>query len=160
MVDDRNPYAAPAVANSPTTAAGTPNVSAARYRWAVGTAATCVLGSLAASGLAMWDIETIVGSGPVLCVAALILLVLARPKPLQYLWMPAASVLTSSLVIFLWIWLGELGPARAQIPVGRATIGAALVTQVGWVTLYQVISARHAEQRDTMDEHRTRPAVN
>ena len=72
------------------------------------------------------------------------LMIVARPRPLLRLWAPALSLIVSIIILILWIFLTGMGPAEAQVPVSRATMGAAFTAQIGWVTMYVVISDRRS----------------
>ncbi len=147
MVQDSNPYAAPSVSETTRQTPAFAELSVARYRWAVGLATVCVLGTVPASATAVYDIETILGSGPALLTLALCLLIVARPKPLRLLRIPALWIIVNVAVIFLWINLADMGPSRAQVPVGRFTVIVALVMQAGWATIYSVVREWHSGLR-------------
>lgn len=159
MSDHLNPYAAPAAASSTATVVETQEVSTTRYYWSIVLCLTCMLGAIIASALAVFDIETILASGPLLLLAATVLMIVARPKPLLGLWAPALSLIVSIIILFLWIFLTGMGPAEAQVPVGRATMGAAFTAQIGWVTMYVVISERRSRTRPDSNTQTTRHNV-
>ena len=152
MVESTNPYASPSV-HDITSVHRDPSVSVARYWWATGAAVVCLLGSIVASVLANWDIETIVSSGPVLLGTALLLATVARPAQLRPLWIVSAAVSAIVVGIFLWINVAELSPAEAQQPVGWATVAAALILQLGWLPIFLVWQAQVSDGPSVSDWH-------
>jgi len=109
-------------------------------------AVACAIGSIPAAAFASYQIESIIGSGPLLLVAAILLTVLARPVPLRQLWIISGAVMAIVVGIFLWITLTGMGPADARVPVGRATIAAAMFLQLGWLPIYLVYVQHRSRQ--------------
>ena len=138
MVHDTNPYAAPTIIDQAAADSVGLNVSPRRYWWAVTLAALCVLGSLPAAGLAVWEIETITASGPTLLVLSIILSFVSRPPDLRVLWSICGFSALVVIGIFLWINLTGMGPNDAQKPVGYTLVGIAVIMQLGWIPIMLV----------------------
>jgi len=141
MVETHNPYAAPAV-DVPGVDLSERGVSARGYRWSQTLAVICVAGSPVASALAMWDIETIVGSGAILALLSIILTCLSWAPVLRPLLLISAAGLSVVIGCFLVINLNGWGPNQAQAPIGRATIVLATLMQAGWIPVRRVSGAR------------------
>ncbi|WP_182864872.1 hypothetical protein [Stieleria mannarensis] len=105
---------------------------------AIAIAALILIGSPIASAAAMYDVESIVISGPVLALIAIVLAIFAGRPDLRALWMISGAMIAMAIGCFLTIFLMEWSPAEAQIPIGRATIVFALAIQAGWLHLWNV----------------------
>ncbi|WP_372896477.1 hypothetical protein [Stieleria sp.] len=131
MVSEINPYAAPQ--SAPERPPPLPSdFGRRRSRFAVGFAALLMTGSLLASACAVYDIESIVVSGPLLSLCAIILAVLSIRPGLRGFWILSASMIAMTIGCFLTIFLLEWSPGEAQTPIGAATVVFAIVIQAGW----------------------------
>ncbi|QEF99867.1 hypothetical protein Mal15_39340 [Stieleria maiorica] len=142
MGPEINPYAAPRTvpARPPLPVETLPGRR--RLKIAVVIASLILIGSPIASALAMSDIETIVISGPVLSLIAIVLAIFAWRSDLRALWIISYSMIAMSIGCFLTIVLMEWSPAEAQIPIGRATIVFAFGIQAGWLAMWNVWARR------------------
>lgn len=147
MVENHNPYAAPAVdvagVDLPEHA-----VSARRYRWSQALAIVCVAGSPIASALAVWEVESIIGSGAVLALLSVILICLGWAPMLRPLLLISAAGLLVVIGCFLVINLNSWSPNQAQVPIGQATIGLATLMQSGWFLIRHVARIWAKSQQD------------
>ncbi|MDV6032279.1 MAG: hypothetical protein F9B45_19760 [Phycisphaera sp. RhM] len=131
MVSEINPYAAPQ--SAPERPLPLPSdLGRRRLRFAVGFAALLMIGSLLASACAVYDIESIVVSGPLLSLCAIILAVLSTRPGLRGFWILSASMIAMTIGCFLTIFFLEWSPGEAQTPIGAATVVFAIVIQAGW----------------------------
>ncbi|MCS7470488.1 hypothetical protein NZK35_27875 [Stieleria sp. ICT_E10.1] len=136
MGSEINPYAAPQNAPSPPPLQG--EFRPRRLRFAVGFAALVLIGAPVASACAVYDIESIVVSGPLLSLFAIVLAILSRRTDLRGFWILSAMMIAMSIGCFLTIFLREWSPGEAQTPIGAATVVFAIVIQAGWVILRSV----------------------
>ncbi|PAY21247.1 hypothetical protein CKO51_01310 [Rhodopirellula sp. SM50] len=137
MVSEINPYAAPQ--SAPERPPPLPSdLGSRRLRFAVGFAALLMTGSLLASACAVYDIESIVVSGPLLSVCAIILAVLSIRPGLRGFWILSASMIAMTIGCFLTILLLSWSPGDAQTPIGAATVVFAIVIQAGWIIVGSV----------------------
>ncbi|MCO8124374.1 hypothetical protein NHH03_21725 [Stieleria sp. TO1_6] len=136
MPSEINPYAAPQ--SDPENLLPQGPVTDRRYRWAIGGAATILLGCAVAAGFAIYDIESIVVSGGILSVLALLLLAIARPLRLRGLMPIALAMLTIALGCFATIYFNSWSPTQAQTPIGTATVVCAVLMQTGWLSIAKV----------------------
>ncbi|QDV43620.1 hypothetical protein Enr13x_34770 [Stieleria neptunia] len=137
MGSEINPYAAPQSAPARPVPI-TVDFGQRRMRFAVGFAALLMIGSLLASAFAIYDIESIVVSGPLLSLFALVLAVLSIRSDLRGFWILSAATVAMSIGCFLTIFLGEWSPGDAQVPIGAASVVFAIVIQAGWVMVRSV----------------------
>ena len=137
MGSEINPYAAPQ--SAPERPPPLPSdLGRRRLRYAVGFAALLMTGSLLAAAFAVYDIESIVVSGPLLSLCAIILAVLSIRPELRGFWILSASMIAMSIGCFLTIYLLSWSPGKAQTPIGAATVVFAIVIQAGWIILRSV----------------------
>lgn len=143
MTDEINPYAAPQsepAKPSRVPADGTPR----RRKFALAMAMILLVGSPLAAGVAMYDIESIVVSGALLSLVALILIALAAREDLRPLHVIAGAMLLMSVGCFLTIFLKGWNPREAQFPIGWTTVVFAVVVQLGWVFVKSVWNRERA----------------
>jgi hypothetical protein len=148
MESEINPYAAPQT-EPLAFAAGRAEVppqlligkAGRRRSCALGCAAALMIGSPVAVAFTMADIKSIVISGAICVVIALVLLLLSRRHDLRRL-MPIA-IATMAMVIgcFSTIYLNQWDPRDAEIPIGWATVVFACLIQWGWFFVVSVWSA-------------------
>jgi hypothetical protein len=146
MAEPHNPYAAPAVTASTVDALDT-TVSDRRYRWAQALAIVCVAGSPVASALAVMDIESILGSGPILALLCLTSAILAWPPMLRPLLLISVAGIAIVIGCFVVINLCEWGPTEARKPIGQATVILAILMQAGWIPIRRVAKARSQSEK-------------
>ncbi len=147
MVETHNPYAAPAV-DVPIVDLPDRVVSAPRYRWSQALAVVCVAGSPIASALAVWDIETIIGSGAILALLSVILLCLCWAPMLRPLLLISVAGLSIVIGCFFVINLNSWSPNQAQAPIGQTSIVLATLMQSGWFLIRHVARTWTHSQRD------------
>jgi hypothetical protein len=103
-----------------------------------------LIGILASTVAAEWDIETIVGTGPSFAVVGLLIAALAYRRRLQAALLFGLSVPLFSIACFSAIAGLGLSPAQAQFPIG-AVIGlfAAAAVPLGVAALVKVSSLHY-----------------
>lgn len=135
MDSELNPYAAPSaeLARPPETQIR--SLGPVRFWFAEVFAAVLIAGSVPASAFALWDVETIVGSGAVFTPVSLVLIFLALPRVLRPLILVALTMLLIVAGCILTISWNSWSPSDAQQPIGYATIGCAALMQLGWLLM-------------------------
>lgn len=132
MTSEINPYAAPQ--SEPAKPPGVPvDGTTRRRKFALSMAIILLVGSPLAAAVAVYDIESIVVSGAILSLIALILIALSVRQDLRPLNAIAGAMLVMSVGCFLTIFLMGWDPREAQFPIGTATVAFAAVVQLGWV---------------------------
>lgn len=138
MDQQPNPYAAPSAPIERPPQPHRPPTGRVRFWFAQIFAVILVAGSVPATVLALWDIESIVGSGLVFLPLAIALLFIALPRVLRWL-MPIAvtMLLIVGGIVFAINW-NHWSPTDAQQPVGYATVACAAMMQLGWLPIVVV----------------------
>lgn len=152
---ETNPYAPPA-AFAPADVAPE-SVSQSRVVSALAAAAACLLGSLAAGGFAIAEIESIVASGPALLLASIVLAALAYPAPLRRLTWISGTICLFVVFVFLLINLNGWGPRQADRPVGSLVAVSSVVIQVGWILVVQ--TRRHIRRAAPSEKPRSQNSL-
>jgi len=152
MVEPHNAYAPPTVTASTGDTLDT-TVSDRRYRWALFLAFVCVVGSPIASAVAVFDIETILGSGSILAGLSLGLAFLPRAPMLRPLLLISAAGVAIVVGCYFVIYLNGWGPAIAQEPIGHATVVLSLVMQAGWIPIRRVAQTQARSKSLRNQEH-------
>jgi hypothetical protein len=138
MDSEINPYAVPQ-----TEPAAPPQLpirqGATRKKWAVGCAAALMISSPVAAAFATAvDIESIVISGAIFMVIALVLLGLCKRQDLRGLMLIAIVTMAMVIGCLSTIYLNHWSPGDAQVPIGRATVMFACLIQFGWLSIRSV----------------------
>ncbi|QDT61045.1 hypothetical protein SV7mr_35750 [Stieleria bergensis] len=100
-----------------------------------------MIGCPIGAGFAFWDIETIMGSGPILSILALLILICylatRRRSALNpwHGWQFPCVTVALAIGVFLVIYFKEWSPDDAQKPISWAFAGYAAFAQVGWLLL-------------------------
>lgn len=89
-------------------------------------------GAPIASAIALYDIESIVVSGPLLLGLALLLGLSAKRRDLWSLGWISVATIAMCIGCFLTIFLLSWSPGDAQHPIGWATVVFAVFIQAGW----------------------------
>ncbi len=98
-------------------------------------AGSMLVGTLPAAVAACIKIETIVASGGIFGVLAILLMGLALAPPLLRLQAIAAPTLLFVLTVFVIINVNSWSPAQARIPVSSLCVAFAMAIQFGWFTI-------------------------
>ncbi|WP_153555298.1 hypothetical protein [Roseimaritima sediminicola] len=151
MDNSVNPYAAPASVMARPIDDGRPASGRVRFWFAQSFAVILVAGSVPASALAVWEIETIIGSAFAFCPVAIALIFIALPPSLRLLWPISIASLGIVAGVFLTIVFNSWSPTDAQKPIGIATIVCATLMQGGWVPIALVGLRHRRSQSDTID---------
>ncbi|QEG40023.1 hypothetical protein [Roseimaritima ulvae] len=131
----QNPYAAPnAALERPPQPTGR-RTGRVRLWCAQICAVILVAGSVPAALLALWEIESIIGSGLVGVLLSLTLIPLALPRVLRWLIPIALVMLAITAGIVFTINFNHWSPTDAQKPIGYTTVVCAAAMQLGWLPI-------------------------
>lgn len=166
MESEINPYVAPQIAPAVPAAVTSempPQLlvgkGARRRGYALGCAAALMIGSPVAAAFAIADIKTIVISGAICMVLALVLLLLSRRHDLRRLMSIAIATMVMVIGCFSTIYLNQWDPRDAEIPIGWATVVFACLIQLGWFFVVSVWSAGRISSNQDKGGSVWRPAM-
>jgi hypothetical protein len=86
------------------------------------------------TGLAFWEIETILGSGPLLAIAGSLHAIAGHRRGRLSAILMGYSAPVFCLAIFVLINLKEWGPGAAQDPVSALAVGYLIPLVIAWLT--------------------------